>query len=575
MVKAPLKLPSNMVVEFEDGAEIKAMRGYFKGIGDCLLMARNCKNLILRGKGIGTMNKSDYQNAKEYKPAEWRHTLGLFGCDNVKVEGLTLRSSGGDGIYVHTVKDLLVDNVVLDDHHRQGVSVIGAENLLIRNSLIKNTKGTAPQCGIDFEPNGPKDKLVNCRVENCRFENNANSAINVTYTNVVSTTTLIDIVMENCLFQGGNYGVSFLQMQNGGKESTAKGRISYKNCRIDSPSSSAMHVDTIRSTGPEIVFENLVVSQQNSAVAPIYFYVRKFLNENCGNLKFINCNFSAPKAENVLDCVNYSTGVLEKIDGAVIFNGASVDLPKLIKTLDFNQKPPSMSLKKVDVATLVPAGFNVKPTGEPCLFTVRGNVDIILYAKKNTEVVVALEYLRLGAYQTPPLELTLIEPDGKKLQFDKLEYKKKQTQEFRFTPAQNGAYILKVPNNINCVSIKKISVPWAVFSRKRSGLYNLLTPHGAIYFALPAKVETFWFEVAGNGGKETVDATVEVDGTVIAEAKNISRSKYFHLNLQPADKPRLVKLSVTARGGCFVTFPEPLWPMFSNSPENVFIERQL
>jgi len=574
LLKKTLLLPSDIEIVFKTGAEIKAAKGCFKRNIDSLMKARDRKNITLRGKGIITMRKADYQNSKLYKPGEHRHTLGFFSCENIKVEGLTLQKSGGDGIYVNKVKNILIDKVTLDDHHRQGISVISAENLLIRDCIIKNTKGTAPECGIDFEPNRPNEKLINCRVVNCRFENNANSAITVNCTRLFSKSEPVDILVENCVFKGGKHGVSFLQMQRKGKESTAKGKILYKNCRIDSPTFSAMHVDTIRSSGLQVEFENLVVSQAQSSVAPIYFYIRKFLNEDYGNLKFINCKFSAPNAKNIVDCVNYSSGALEKVEGNVFFNGTSVNLPKIIKTLGFNQKRPAMTLGKIDAAKLIPAEFSAKLNKKPCKFILRGNIDIALYATKGNKVIVELEYFRLGRYKTPPLELTIIEPGGKKMQLGKLEYKAKQTQEFSFTPKRSGTYILKTPRSRNCVTIKNISVPWAVFCRKKSGLFNLLAPNGAIYFSIPAKVDNFWFEIAGNGGKMVVDATLEVDGIVVAEDKNISRSKYFHINLQSADKPRLAKLSVNARSGFFITLPTPLLPIFSNSPKNIFIEKQ-
>ena len=573
LAKKTLILPDNIEIFFEDGAELKAAKGCFKRITDSLLKARGKKNIILRGKGVISMRKADYANPKLYKKGEHRHTLGLFSCENVKIQDLTLEKSGGDGIYINKVKNILIEQVILDDHYRQGISVISAENLLIKNCVIKNTKGTAPECGIDFEPNRPSEKLVNCRVSACRFEDNANSAINITYSNVVSKDFPIDILVENCLFKGGSHGVSFLQMQRKGRESTAKGSILYKNCRIDSPTFCALHIDTIRSTGPEIRFENLTVSQPKSHTAPIYFYLRKFLNENSGNFNFTNCSFSAPNAKNIIDCVNYSQGSLEKITGNVVFNGASINLPDIIKSLGFNQKHPLMTLKKVDTGKLIPAGFKAETTGNPCLFKLRGNVDIALYAEKGRKTIVELEYFRLGRYKTPDLELTLIEPGGRKQQLGKLEYKANQTRKFNFTPKFSGTYILKIPRNINCVTIKNISVSWSVFCRKKSGLYNLLAPHGAIYFTIPAKVNSFWFEIIGNGGKMTVDATLEVNGTVIATGKNISRSKYFHLNLQSSDKARPAKLSVNARSGCSIILPAPLLPLFSNLPQNLFIEK--
>jgi len=571
LVKKTLLLPSNIEIIFEDGAEIKAASGCFKRIVDSLMKARSRKNIVLRGKGIITMRKADYQNPKLYKPGEHRHTLGIFSCENVKITDLTLQKSGGDGIYVNNVKNILIDKVILDDHHRQGISVISAENLLIRDCIIKNTKGTAPECGIDFEPNRPNEKLINCRVINCRFEDNANSAINVTYTNLVSKKYPIDIIIENCLFKGGKYGVSFLQMQKD-KGSTAKGNILYKNCRIDSPNFSAMHIDTIRSSGPQIVFKNLVVSQPKSPTAPLYFYLRKRLNENAGNFKFINCKFSAPLAKYIIDCCNYSSGALDKITGTVDFNGKQVKLSDFIKAHEFDKKPPAEKMRKVNASKLKPAGFKAVP-GKKCNFMLRGASDILIYAKKGQKTTISLEYIRLGRYKAPALTLTLNAPDNSKISLGKLEYKSKQSQEFSFVPKQDGAYILKISRYINCVAVKKCSAPWAVVCRKKRGLYQLLAPNGNIYFALPANADELCFGISGSGGRSTVEATIKVDNKIVASAKKVVRSKYFYIDLEPINKKRLVTLSIQANGGFYIMLPGPLLPVFSNSPQNVFTEK--
>ena len=114
-----------------------------------------------------------------YKHAEWRHVINLHSCGNIKILGLTLTESGGDGIYLGTGKagvtnkDILIRDVVCDKNYRQGISVITAENLLIENTMLSNTDGTAPRAGIDFEPNGPTERVVNCVMRNCVAQNNA------------------------------------------------------------------------------------------------------------------------------------------------------------------------------------------------------------------------------------------------------------------------------------------------------------------------------------------------------------------------------------------------------------------
>ena len=46
-----------------------------------------------------------------------------------------------------TIKD-----VELRDNHRQGISVISAVGLLVEDTVMRGTNGTAPEAGVDIEP---------------------------------------------------------------------------------------------------------------------------------------------------------------------------------------------------------------------------------------------------------------------------------------------------------------------------------------------------------------------------------------------------------------------------------------
>ena len=168
-----VKLRSDLELVIADGVTVRALPGAFKGQNDCLFSAWDARNLTLRveGKARLVMNKKDYQNAAEYKWSEWRHLISLRGCENVTISNLTLESSGGDGIYVSTsskmpgCRNVLIENITALDHHRQGISVISVDKLVIRNSKFNNTSGTPPAAGIDFEPNKPNEWISDCLVE--------------------------------------------------------------------------------------------------------------------------------------------------------------------------------------------------------------------------------------------------------------------------------------------------------------------------------------------------------------------------------------------------------------------------
>jgi hypothetical protein len=149
------------------------------------------------------MRKQDYRKPP-YKKGEWRMCLSLCGCKNVKVLGLRLVGSGGDGIYVGRTeqnagcRDIQIKDVVCDDNYRQGISVISARNLRVERCVLRGTEGTGPAAGIDFEPNGPDDFLVDCVVRDCLIERNASFGLLFVPGNLGEKSEPVSIWVENC-----------------------------------------------------------------------------------------------------------------------------------------------------------------------------------------------------------------------------------------------------------------------------------------------------------------------------------------------------------------------------------------
>ncbi|MEO0078905.1 MAG: ATP-binding cassette domain-containing protein, partial [candidate division WOR-3 bacterium] len=175
----PIRLASELELVLEDGAIITAKRGEYRGRGDSVFTAQDVRNLTVRGYGATIrMHKEDYIVGKvlldfgwnrwfgQYEKAEWRMTLSLRGCENVRIYGLTLRDSGGDGIYVAGgrrpySKNVYIRDVVCQNHYRQGISVISAEDLTVENSVFRDTWGTPPSSGVDIEPDSPQERVRN------------------------------------------------------------------------------------------------------------------------------------------------------------------------------------------------------------------------------------------------------------------------------------------------------------------------------------------------------------------------------------------------------------------------------
>jgi hypothetical protein len=238
----PIFLESDQEIIFEKGVRIIARKGGFQGKNDSLFEARNKENIVIKGYGAEWfMQKKDYQSPL-YERSGWRHCLTLRGCRNVTVAGLRIKSSGGDGIYVGrghgpegpvACVDIEIHDIQIEDHHRQGISVISTKNLFIENCTIRKTRGTKPQFGIDFEPNNSDELLENIIVRNCLIENNEGGGIQLWLGKLTKDSSTISIKIEGCRIWGNKAHSIRIAPGNISDGNLIKGRLILKNNQID------------------------------------------------------------------------------------------------------------------------------------------------------------------------------------------------------------------------------------------------------------------------------------------------------------------------------------------------------
>src|SRR5262245_45905123 len=98
---------------------------------------------------------------------------------DVTIAGVTSRKMWGDGFYVEDAKNTKFCAVTADNNRRQGLSIVEADGVLVTDSIFSNTHGMRPSAGIDLEPDQPEQKIVNIRIQNSKFLNNAGSGIEI------------------------------------------------------------------------------------------------------------------------------------------------------------------------------------------------------------------------------------------------------------------------------------------------------------------------------------------------------------------------------------------------------------
>ncbi len=169
-------------------------------------------------------------------------------------------------------EDITIRNCVAYDNHRQGLSVISAVNLLVDNCQFANTWGTAPEAGIDLEPDTEKQRLVNCVIRNSTFENNNGNEILVYLKPLTTNSEPVSIRFEHCWARmtdsrlkppepgpaAGLHGVAGIAVGEV-KDNGPKGLIEFIDCVTENTGKEGARVyDKSATSCPRAVLELLV-----------------------------------------------------------------------------------------------------------------------------------------------------------------------------------------------------------------------------------------------------------------------------------------------------------------------------
>ncbi len=557
-IVTPITLVSNQEIVFAEGVVILAKRGEFKSGGASLFTAANRENLTLSGYGATwRMWRDDYANPELYSKAEWRMCLALGGCTNVKILGLTLTESGGDGIYLGvgtggaTNKDILIKDVTCDKNYRQGISVITAENLLIENCTLINTGGTNPRAGIDFEPNHHEECLVNCVMRNCHIENNEGDGIVMYLAPLDATSKDISLRFENCRSVGNRASARF--STRGNTDQAPTGLVEFVNCVFESSQNEAISV-TKPAGRTRVRFVDCTIINPGSGSAPIMLSSRQDANAPGGGVEFVNCVIQDAKERNPIAFVDGGGVGLADVRGTLI-----VDKSGQRKTIELTNEQiaqwmpfltwkiiPHMDLDGLDLTPLVERADARKYAFG--FGNVRNRGRYLLYADKGDNVAFTVDHFQVGNYGGKPIPVVVTAPSGKEIQ--RVKAPCKQRTAVAFTAPETGVYRVVADPGANRLRITECTNPLNL--NGEDGAIRLIHAAGDYYFWVPAGTTEFAVRVGGEGTGERIRAMlIDPDGKIVDKVDNTAAVYQFEVQ-QPVDTPgrawiiRLAKPTATA-----------------------------
>jgi hypothetical protein len=248
-----LKLRTNTHIRFDTGASIKLLP-HNADIYQMMLI-EDVSNVIVENAYL--------DGSKELNSASGgEHGMGfsILGGQNITLTAPTTINTWGDGIYINDSQskkntptyNLRVDNHKADGCRRQGVSIISGDTITFNTPVWQNINGTAPACGLDFEPNDNSAVFNNITINSPTTANCKGGGINVWFGSLpgpVSKTVSIAITNHvDTTSPGGSFAVQGLSLDG----YVVNGTISSSNPKWKYP----LIVEQWDSNGPKINVTN-------------------------------------------------------------------------------------------------------------------------------------------------------------------------------------------------------------------------------------------------------------------------------------------------------------------------------
>lgn len=311
---------ANKTIIFQSGVVLRARPGAFNNIYATLFQLRASTNITIIGYGATfQMNRAEYALLND---SEFRHSLMILSCDGVTVRGLTLRESGGDGIYVGAwgavpySEHITIEDVRMIHHYRQGCSITSAQHLVMRRCLFTGTLGTLPESGLDIEPYVATGRATDLVFDHCSFTANNYCGISLVLHYLDQTSVPVDITFNDCTTS--NNGV--IGQPWGPKEITLEqdadpvtGTVTFNRCHVDNSLFRAVFVRKVV-TGFAATFNDCAFTNVSQAPGvldnnPIWVEVTDY-SAPCppfGGVSFNNCLVTYPTNYAYMRCYGYTT----------------------------------------------------------------------------------------------------------------------------------------------------------------------------------------------------------------------------------------------------------------------------
>ena len=161
-----IRLKSNITLSM-DSATVLEVNGTSKNEYGVIIV-RNAQDVVING---GTINGE--RSRHNGSNGEGGHGVKVVDSNYVTISNMNINSNWGDGVYLGTASDnddiygcngITIRDCRITDNRRSNISIVDANDVTISSSYLANAYGTAPQCGINIEPNDKNGKIPDDRI---------------------------------------------------------------------------------------------------------------------------------------------------------------------------------------------------------------------------------------------------------------------------------------------------------------------------------------------------------------------------------------------------------------------------
>ena len=538
-ITEPRFVRSNCEIVFERGVELVAKKGSFRGKTDSLMTFAGSENVKVSGYGaILRMHRADY-DAAPYDKGEWRMSLNLLGSRNVTIEGLTLLESGGDGVYLgvsrkhgrQPCRDIVLRDLIIDRQYRQGISVISARNLLIERCVMRNTWGTPPAAGIDFEPNNQNEELADIVMRDCSFIDNQGVGIEFYVGHLDAASVPISVRIENCHSRGNLRGFSYA---NGRDATLPKGVIKVTDCTFENERGAAASFMRKPADSTHVEFRNCRFLDCHATTPvvdsrPDITLAQRFPSDHStGGITFRDCVL---RQQVEREWITRKVGAFMQSGPSAIDGDISIVTPFGTNRValgaawcdSYFPKPKLMNTPKhleFNAAAAEPhdARSGEMAKLEPFLF--RGGVNYRFFAAAPGVVRFKGRFRKVGKGEVRPKPIMFMDAAGRTLA--KVSVKPNPPDhpvEFSFKAPAAGFYVLSVAPSNNAFGLTEASAPVAVMTADTPR--TLYRPKGTLRFRAQ-NAARIAVAVAGEGAEMLSASVKNPDGQTVWSAPKIS-----------------------------------------------------